>query len=95
MSPGAPVQHHCPHQWRNSGRYKKYNSFVDYPAIAMRFQRAATPEFATLSQDARRHRNDLAPYAWREIYREITAYLQNEISPFPNELAERLSESSN
>ena len=28
---------------------------------------------------------DLAPYARREIYREVAAYLQSEISTFPDE----------
>lgn len=71
---------------------QKYNSFMEYPAIAMRLRRAATPELASLIQDALRRRNDLAPYARREIYREIAAYLQSEISPFPDELVERLSD---
>ena len=31
---------------------QKYNSFMDYPAIAMRLRRAATPELAGLIQDA-------------------------------------------
>jgi uncharacterized RDD family membrane protein YckC len=71
---------------------QKYNSFVDYPAIAMHLRRAATPELASLIQDALRRRNELAPYARREIYRELAAYLQNEISPFPDELVEMLSD---
>jgi uncharacterized RDD family membrane protein YckC len=71
---------------------QKYNSFMEYPAIAMKLRRAATPELATLIQDALRRRNDLAPYARREIYREIAAYLQSEVSPFPDELVERLSD---
>ena len=70
----------------------KYNSFMDYPAIAMKLRRAATPELATLIQDALRRRNELAVYARREIYRELAAYLQSEISPFPDELVERLSD---
>jgi uncharacterized RDD family membrane protein YckC len=37
----------------------KYNSFMDYPAIAMKLRRAATPELATLIQDALRRRNEL------------------------------------
>jgi len=71
---------------------QKYNSFTKYPAIAMRFRRAATPELAGLIQDALRRRNELAPYARREIYRELTAYLQTEISAFPDELIEILSD---
>jgi len=71
---------------------QKYNSFMDYPAIAMKLRRAATPELATLIQDALRRRNELAIYARREIYRELAAYLQTEISPFPAELVERLSD---
>jgi uncharacterized RDD family membrane protein YckC len=71
---------------------QKYNSFMDYPAIAMKLRRAATPELATLIQDAVRRRNELAAYARREIYRELAAYLQSEISPFPDELVERLSD---
>jgi hypothetical protein len=39
---------------------QKYNSFMDYPAIAMKLPRAATPELATLIQDALRRRNELA-----------------------------------
>lgn len=35
---------------------------------------------------------ELAPYARREIYRELATYLQCEISPFPDELIERLSD---
>jgi uncharacterized RDD family membrane protein YckC len=71
---------------------QKYNSFTDYPVIAMRLRRAATPELAGLIQDALRRRNELAPYARREIYRELATYLQSEIAPFPNELVEMLSD---
>ncbi len=71
---------------------QKYNSFMDYPIIAMKLRRAATPELASLIQDALRRRNELAPYARREIYRELAAYLQTEISPFPDELVEMLSD---
>lgn len=71
---------------------QKYNSFMDYPAIAMHLRRAATPELASLIQDALRRRNQLAPYARREIYRELAAYVQNEISQFPDELVEMLSD---
>jgi len=71
---------------------QKYNSFAEYPAIAVRLRRGATPEIASLVQDALRRRNELAPYARREIYRELAMYLQSEISPFPDELLERLSD---
>jgi uncharacterized RDD family membrane protein YckC len=71
---------------------QKYNSFMDYPAIAMRLRRAATPELAGLIQDALRRRNELAPYARREIYRELAAYLQTELASFPDELVEMLSD---
>lgn len=71
---------------------QKYNSFMEYPTIAMRLRRAATPELASLIQDALRRRNELAPYARREIYRELARYLQTEICPFPDELLERLSD---
>src|SRR6266851_3112663 len=71
---------------------QKYNSFMDYPAIAMRLRRAATPELASLIQDALRRRNQLAPYARREIYRELAGYLQSEIASFPDELVEMLSD---
>lgn len=80
----APVQEFWTRQ--------KYNSFMDYPAVAMRLRRAATPELASLIQDALRRRNELAPYARREIYRELAAYVQNEISPFPDELVEMISD---
>ena len=60
--------------------------------MAMRLRRAATPELASLIQDALRRRNELTPYARREIYRELAKYLQSEISPFPDELVERLSD---
>lgn len=72
--------------------WQKYNSFMDYPATAMKLRRAATPELASLIQDALRRRNQLATYARREIYRELALYLQSEISPFPDELVERLSD---
>ena len=71
---------------------QKYNSFMDYPAIAMRLRRGATPELASLIQDALRRRNELTPYARREIYRELATYLQNDIAPFPDELVEMLSD---
>lgn len=71
---------------------QKYNSFAEFPAIAMKLRRAATPELASLVQDALRRRNELAPYARREIYRELAAYLQREVSPFPDELVEKLSD---
>jgi uncharacterized RDD family membrane protein YckC len=71
---------------------QKYNSFTDYPAAAMRLRRAATPELAGLIQDALRRRNELAPYARREIYRELAGYLQAEVAAFPDELVEMLSD---
>ena len=71
---------------------QKYNSFMEYPTIAVHLRRAATPELASLIQDALRRRNELATYARREIYRELATYLQSEISPFPDELVERLSD---
>lgn len=71
---------------------QKYNSFMDYPAIAVHLRRAATPELASLIQDALRRRNELAPYARREIYRDLATYLQKEIPLFPDELVERLSD---
>jgi uncharacterized RDD family membrane protein YckC len=71
---------------------QKYNSFTLYPTAAMRLRRMATPELAGLIQDALRRRNELAPYARREIYRELAAYLQSEIAPFPEELVEMLSD---
>src|SRR5229473_1580669 len=71
---------------------QKYNSFTEYPAVAVHLRRAAPPELASLIQDALRRRNELAPYARREIYRELVTYLQSEISPFPDELVERLSD---
>jgi hypothetical protein len=71
---------------------QKYNSFLDYPVIAMKLRRAATPQLATLIQDALRRRNELAAYARREIYRELATYLQSEISLFPDELVEKLSD---
>jgi uncharacterized RDD family membrane protein YckC len=71
---------------------QKYNSFAQYPAIAMRLRRMATPELAGLIQDALRRRNELAPYARREIYRDLAAYLESEIASFPDELVEMLSD---
>ena len=71
---------------------QKYNSFMEYPTFAMHLRRAATPELASLIQDALRRRNELAPYARREIYRELAKYLQSEVSSFPDELVERLSD---
>ena len=71
---------------------QKYNSFMEYPTIAVHLRRAATPQLASLIQDALRRRNELAPYARREIYRELAKYLQNEVAPFPDELVERLSD---
>jgi len=71
---------------------QKYNSFMDYPAVAMRLRRATTPELASLIQDALRRRNEIAPYARREIYRDLAAYLQSEIASFPDELVEMLSD---
>jgi uncharacterized RDD family membrane protein YckC len=71
---------------------QKYNSFTEYPTMAVHLRRAATPQLASLIQDALRRRNELAPYARREIYRELAKYLQSEISAFPDELLERLSD---
>jgi hypothetical protein len=71
---------------------QKYNSFMEYPIIAMHLRRGVTPELASLIQDALRRRNELAPYARREIYRDLAAYLQIEVSQFPDELIERLSD---
>jgi uncharacterized RDD family membrane protein YckC len=78
--------------WEESWTRQKYNSFLEYPTIAVHLRRAATPELASLIQDALRRRNELAPYARREVYRELVGYLQGEISPFPDELVERLSD---
>lgn len=71
---------------------QKYNSFTNYPAVAMRLRRAATPELAGLIHDALRRRNELAPYARREIYCELAAYVQTEVAAFPDELVEMLSD---
>jgi uncharacterized RDD family membrane protein YckC len=71
---------------------QKYNSFTEYPTIAVHLRRGVTPELASLIQDALRRRNELAPYARREIYRELATYLQTEVSQFPDELIERLSD---
>jgi uncharacterized RDD family membrane protein YckC len=71
---------------------QKYNSFMDYSTIAMHLRRAATPQLAGLIQDALRRRNELAPYARREIYRALVSYLQAEIASFPDELVEMLSD---
>ena len=71
---------------------QKYNSFMDYPSIAVNLRRAATPELASLIQEALRRRNELAAYTRRELYRELARYLQSEVSPFPDELVERLSD---
>jgi len=76
----------------DSWTQQKYNSFLEYPTIALHLRRAATSELASLIQDALRRRSELAPYARRQIYRELAAYLQSEISPFPDELLERLSD---
>lgn len=75
-----------------SWTHQKYNSFTEYPTIAVHLRRGVTPELASLIQDALRRRNELAPYARREIYRELAAYLQTEVSQFPDELIERLSD---
>jgi uncharacterized RDD family membrane protein YckC len=71
---------------------QKYNSFMNYPTVAMRLRRAATPELASLIQDALRRRNELARYARREIYRDLAAFLQSEVASFPDELVEMLSD---
>lgn len=71
---------------------QKYNSFKEYPTVAMRLRRAATPELASLIQDSLRRRHELAPYARREIFRDLARYLQDEVCPFPDELVERLSD---
>jgi uncharacterized RDD family membrane protein YckC len=71
---------------------QKYNSFKEYPAIAVHLRRTATPELASLIQDGLRRRNELVAYARREIYRELATYLQIEVCPFPDELVERLSD---
>lgn len=71
---------------------QKYNSFMDYPTVAMKLRRVATPELASLIQNALRRRIELAPYSRREIYRDLAAYLQSEICPFPEELVEMLSD---
>ena len=70
----------------------KYNSFFEYPSSAMHLRRASTPDLASVIQDALRRRNELAPYARREIYRELAAYVQTEIASFPEELVEMLSD---
>jgi hypothetical protein len=49
---------------------------MNYPALAMRLRRAATPELASLIQDSLRRRKEFAPYARRGIYRELAEYLE-------------------
>lgn len=71
---------------------QKYNSFMDYPSIAMKLRRTASPELASLIQNALQRRDELVPYARREIYRELAVYLQSEICTFPDELVEMLSD---
>src|ERR1700733_6283189 len=72
--------------------FQKYNSFMDYPAVAMQLRRAATPQLAGLIQEALRRRNELASYSRREIYRELATFLQSEVAAFPDELVEMLSD---
>src|SRR2546430_14948843 len=50
---------------------QKYNSVMDYPTIAIKLRRAATPELASLIPDALRRRNELASYAPRAIHRRF------------------------
>ena len=38
---------------------QKYNSFMDYPAVAMHLRRGVTPQLAGLIQDALRRRDEL------------------------------------
>jgi uncharacterized RDD family membrane protein YckC len=71
---------------------QKYNSFMNYATVAMRLRSAATPELASLIHDALRRRNELAPYARREIYHDLASYLQSEVASFPDELVEMLSD---
>jgi hypothetical protein len=40
---------------------QKYNSFTEYPTIAVHLRRAATPQLASSIQVALRRRNELAP----------------------------------
>lgn len=72
--------------------FQKYNSFMDYPAVAMQLRRAATPQLAGLIQEALRRRNELTTYSRREIYRELATFLQGEVAAFPDELVEMLSD---
>src|SRR2546425_13118717 len=65
-------------QGEESWTRQKYNSFMNYPTIAMKLRRAATPELASLIQDALRRRTELAAYARREIRsEEHTSELQS------------------
>jgi uncharacterized RDD family membrane protein YckC len=73
---------------------QKYNSFTEYPSITVRFRRAATPELASLIQDALRRRNELAPYARREIYRELVKICRAKSSHFPTNWLRGLAMSS-
>jgi len=71
---------------------QKYNSFHELSHNRDEAPPSGDAGLASLIQDALRRRTELAAYARREIYRELATYLQSEISPFPDELVEMLSD---
>ena len=65
---------------------------AEIAAHDQRYYQDDAPTVSDAAYDALRRRNELAPYARREIYRELVTYLQSEIAPFPDELVEILSD---
>src|SRR5229473_2397736 len=64
---------------------------IDQDGLPLRIEQAWVRNLMRVF-DALPRRNELAAYARREIYRELATYLQSEISVFPDELVEKLSD---
>ncbi len=68
----------------------KYNSFRDYPLLALRLRESATPREAGLVLEALARREQLSPGVRERAYAEIVAYFHERV-PFPAAATDALS----
>lgn len=73
------------------GAEQKYNSFRDYPHLALRLRNLATPREAALAQQALRRRDQLDPAPRADLYAALVAHFQARV-PFPEAAIAALSD---
>jgi len=70
---------------------EKYNSFRDYPNVAVRARNTVTPEEAAIIQNALLRKKQLSEEARSEVYAELAGYFKK-IVDFPQEASDGLSD---